>query len=64
MQIGYLIGSIVVGLLSLICIGSTVYEVAIGKYAIMTGNFWGAAVFHGITAVVAVWLLLKAVGKG
>ena len=63
MKTGYLIGSILVAILSLSCIGSTALEIAQGKYGIMTANFWGAVVFHGATAILALWLLLKALGK-
>jgi hypothetical protein len=55
----------VVWLASAACIISTVVEAALGK----TGprrkpaDFWGGVVFHGATAVLALWLFLKALGQ-
>lgn len=63
MHIGYLIGAIVSFLLSLGCIISTMIEITQGKYGLMTTNFWGAVIFHGLTAILGLWLLLKAFGK-
>ncbi len=58
--------AIIVWLASAICIISTMVELKQGK----TGpagpkpeNFWGAAVFHGSTAILVLWLLGKALGK-
>jgi len=59
----WLSASIVLAILSLCCIISTCSEVASGKNNLKRPEFWGAAVFHGVTAVLALWFLLKAFGK-
>jgi len=51
-------------LMSAICIISTIVELKIGKVSLSgpkAADFWGAVFFHGITAVLALWLLGKAV---
>jgi hypothetical protein len=53
----------VVWLVSAACIISTIYEVSVGKTTPRAGGFWGAVVFHGATALVALWLFLKALGR-
>jgi len=63
MSWAWLIAAVVVWLLSAACIISTMYEVGTGKSNLRKGDFWGAVVFHGGTAILALWLLLKALGK-
>jgi hypothetical protein len=63
MSWGWLIGAVIVWLLSAACILTTMYEVGVGKSGVRKGDFWGVVVFHGITAILALWLLLKALGK-
>lgn len=57
------LSAIIVWLASAACIISTIVELKQGK----TGpkgpkqtDFWGAVVFHGVTAILALWLLGKA----
>jgi len=59
----WLILAVIVWLLSAICIIVTIYELAAGKTHTGTLNFWGGVVFHGGTAILALWLLLKGLGK-
>jgi len=63
MKWGWLIASIIVWLMSMCCILGTIYEFAAGKAKMKGVNFWGGIAFHGATAILAVWLLLKALGK-
>jgi len=46
------------------CIIGTIWEIAVGKADLRKGDFWGGVAFHGSTAILALWLLLKALGKG
>ena len=66
MSWGWLTAGVIVWLLSAGCIIGTIVEIAQGKKGKgpSRGEFWGATAFHGITAVVALWMILKAVGKG
>ena len=42
------------------CIFGTLYELGKGKAkARKPVEFWGAVVFHGATAILALWLLIK-----
>jgi len=63
MSWGWLIGAVVVWLASAICIIGTMYELAVGKSDLGKWDFWGGVAFHGVTAILALWLLLKALGK-
>jgi hypothetical protein len=63
MNWGWLIGAVVVWLVSAICIIGTIAEVGTGKNSIRKPGFWGGVAFHAVTAVAALWLLLKAMGK-
>ena len=58
----WLIAAGIVGLLSVVCAASTAFEIAVGKAAFRTEDFWGAIVFHGASAVLALWLLSRAIG--
>jgi len=58
----WLVASIVVWLASAACIIGTLVEVARGKNSVRKGDFWGGVAFHGVTAVAALWLLMKALG--
>lgn len=60
MNKAYLIVSIILFAISVLCIGSTVLEVIRGDYGMLAGDFWGPVVFHFVTAVVAGFLLVKA----
>ena len=60
MHKGWLIGSVIVFALSLACIGTTVVEMIQGKYGMNSLDFWGAVIFHPVTAIVAAFLLVKA----
>ena len=51
-------------LASLACIGWTTVEVIRGKCELWSGEFFGAAGFHGVTAIIAVVLLGIARGPG
>ena len=58
------IAAIIVGLLSAVCIISTMIEFKQGKTGPTgpkSGDFWGAVVFHGVSAILALWLLSKAI---
>lgn len=58
--------TIIVWLASAACIISTIVELKQGKTGPAgpkAGEFWGAVVFHGATAILALWLLGKALGK-
>ena len=63
MSWGWLIAAIIFGLMSAACIFGTIYEFATGKAKMKGINFWGGIAFHGVTALLAVWFLLKALGK-
>ena len=63
MYIGYLIGSIILFVLSPVCIGTTVTQVIRREYGMGSLNFWGAVVFHVVTAIIAVLLLDRARSK-
>jgi hypothetical protein len=63
MRKGYLIGSIVLFILSLTCIIYTIVEVIQVKYGLGSLNLWGAVVFHVVTAVIASFLLSRAQGE-
>ena len=54
------IGAIVVWLASAVCIIGTIVEIAIGKKRAFEPENFGAYAFHGITAVLALWMLMKA----
>lgn len=60
---GWLIAAIVAGILSLVCIISTILELGVGKINLKKGDFWGAVAFHAVTALLALWFFLKAIGK-
>lgn len=63
MRWGWLIPAVIVWLLSAICIIGTVIETAIGRKRSSKADLYGAIAFHGVTAIVALWLFLKALGK-
>ena len=67
MKWGWLIGAIVVWLASAGCIIGTIVELAQGKPKSRAkgkkAEFWGGVAFHGATAILALWLLLKALGR-
>ena len=57
------LGAILVWLASAACIISTIVEMKQGKTGPLgprPENFWGAAVFHGSTAILVFWMLVKA----
>lgn len=56
----WLIAATVVWIASAACIIGTIYELAAGKGKVKKPDFWGGVAFHGVTAVAALWLLLKA----
>jgi len=60
MNKAYLIVSIILFAISVLCIGSTVLEIIRGDYGMLTWDFWGPVAFHFVTAVVAGFLLVKA----
>lgn len=64
MSWGWLTAAVIVWLLSAACIIGTIYELFVGKADLKRGDFWGGIAFHGATAVLALWLLLKALCKG
>jgi hypothetical protein len=61
MHKGYLIGSIILFAMALACIASTVIDVAQEEATLSSLSFWGAVVFHGASAVLALWLLSRAI---
>ena len=58
-----LVAGTVVLLLSIVCIGGTVIEMAKGEYGLGAARFWGAAGFHAVSGVVAALLLAKGCQK-
>lgn len=58
----WLISAVITLAASLICALSTAYEISGGKQ-LKPSDIWGTAFFHGTTAVLGIWLLLKALGK-
>ena len=58
----WLSGAVVVWLLSAACIIGTIIEAAMGKKVFRRADLWGGVAFHGLTAVLALWLLLKGLG--
>ena len=63
MKWAWFIPALIVWLLSAICIIGTIYELYIGKANLKKPDFWGGIAFHGSTAILALWLFLKAIGK-
>ncbi|MFH0800944.1 MAG: hypothetical protein V2A78_00960 [bacterium] len=59
---GWWIGAILVWLVSAACIISTIFEVLSGKKRLFEAENFGAYIFHGSTAILALWLLVKALG--
>ena len=57
---GWWIGAIVLWPLSAACILSTLVGVAVGSSRPFKPDNWGAFVFHGATAILALWLLTRA----
>ncbi|MEW6355875.1 MAG: hypothetical protein AB1696_06105 [Planctomycetota bacterium] len=62
MSWGWLIAAVIVWLASAGCIIGTLVELLLGKANLRKGDFWGGVAFHGSTAILALWLLLKALG--
>ena len=58
------LGALIVWLASAACIIGTIYEFAAGKTSLRKADTWGGIAFHGATAVLALWLCLKALGAG
>ena len=56
----WLVGAIVVWLLSAACITGTLRECGAGKGKARKPDFWAGVVFHGGTALAALWMLMKA----
>jgi hypothetical protein len=63
MKLGWFIAALVVWIISAACIIGTIYECVVGKANLRKADFWGGIAFHGGTAIIALWLLLKALGK-
>ena len=63
MKWGWFIAAIVVWLLSAACIIGTLVELARGKPKGKKAEFWGGIAFHGATAILALWFLVKALGR-
>ena len=57
------IAALIVWLLSAACIIGTICELAMGKDILRKADTWGGIAFHGTTAILALWLLLKAMGQ-
>lgn len=55
----WLAAAAIVWVLSAVCIIGTIYDLAVGKASPRQGEFWGGVAFHGVTAILALWLLLK-----
>ena len=53
--------AMVVWLASAACIIGSLCELATGKAKIAKGDFWGGVGFHAVTAIAALWLLMKAI---
>lgn len=58
----WFIAAAVAGLPSLSCAIGTVVEFYKGKGSLKKGDFWGGTAFHAATAILALWLLTKAIG--
>ena len=54
------VAGIVVWLASATCIVGTLIEMRMKPYGWGTWDFWGAVLFHGATAILALWLVSKA----
>lgn len=63
MSWGWFIPAIIVWLASAGCIIGTMYEMAVGKTSVRKPDLWGGVAFHGVTAILALWLMLKALGR-
>jgi len=55
------IGAFVVWIMSAGCIIATMVEMKMRRTGWATMDFWGAALFHGATAILALWLFSKAI---
>jgi len=60
---GWLVAALAVWVASAACIVGTIYECAAGRADLKKPDVWGGIAFHGATAILALWLLLKALGK-
>jgi len=56
------VGAILVWLLSFVCIVFVMAEVLRGKQSGLSRSSLGGYALHGVTAVLALWMLLKALG--
>ena len=61
MHRGFLIGSVILFVLSLGCISVAVIRVVQGVFGMGSPGLWGAVAFHVVTALVAMFLLDGAV---
>ena len=62
MSWGWFAGAMVAWAASAACIIGTIVELGMGKGDLRKGDFWGGVAFHGATAILALWLFLKALG--
>ena len=63
MKWGWFSLALIVWLASASCAIGTIVEAYGGKGDTRKGDFWGGVAFHGVTAILALWLFLKAMGK-
>jgi len=63
MHKGYLIGSVILFVVSIGCVATVVVKTAQGEYGMGSLNCWGSIACHAVTAVVAAFLLDKAHGE-
>jgi hypothetical protein len=61
-MMGWWIGAFLVWLASAACIIGTIVEIVSGKKRPFEAENLGAYLFHGSTAILALWLLVKALG--
>jgi hypothetical protein len=60
LTMGWWIASVLVWLISAACIISTMWEVTTGRKKLWDSENLGAYFFHGGTAILALWLVFKA----
>jgi len=51
--------SILLFIVSFICVVNTVVEVVMGKYGIVSVEFLATAIFHPLTSIIASFMLVK-----
>lgn len=63
MKTAWVMASVVVLILCIVCIAYTCWEVYQGSYGIVSWNFAGSLVFHAVAGIAGCYLLVRARAK-